>query len=206
MLSRATKGARNQAQEMINNLNIIQCALRHAVDPTMNADFAYFITNRLTNHRRIGVDRLVQTRHRSSTEDLYVRRLFPNSEIEFYQTVNIGRLRLCTRAYCNSKITDDSNILFRLNGSEKFGRIRSIITVDKGEPLLVVAYLPDVSPVTCTISGAENHRFPGIQISTRMDWSFVMIDVSDFVEKSVFYDSLDGRCFFFRFPTLTHCS
>ena len=187
-------------------MHIIQSALRHAVDSTMNADFAYFIANPLTNHRGIGVDRLVKTRHRSSKKDVYVRRLFPISDIEFDQTIKIERLRLCTRAYSNSKVTDDSNILFQLNGREKFGRICSIITVDKGESLLFVAYLPNVLPVTCTIRDAEKHCFPGVHTSIRMDWSFVMIDVIGFVEKCVFFDRLDGQCLLFRSPTLAHYS
>ena len=206
MLTRATRGVRNQAQEMINNLHIIQHALRHSIDPTMNTDFAYFIATRLTDYRRIKDNRLMQVHHRSRTGDVYVRRLFPDSKIDYYQTINIGRLRLCTRSYANAKITDDSNIIFRLNGNEKFGRIRTIITVNKGEPLLFVAHLPNVSPITYSLNDVENHLFTGIQISSGMDWSFAIVEIKDFVEKSVFYDSCDGRCSFFRFPTLTHCS
>ena len=52
MLTRATRGVRNQAQKMINNLYIIQHALRHLTDPIMNTDLLYFVASRLTDRRR----------------------------------------------------------------------------------------------------------------------------------------------------------
>ena len=72
----------------------------------------------------------MQTHHKLRTEDASVRRLFPDALINCYQTLNLGRVRLCTRSYSQAKIADDSNIVFRLNGNEQFGRIRAIITVD----------------------------------------------------------------------------
>jgi hypothetical protein len=133
--------------------------------------------------------------------------LFPHADIKFYQALNIGHMRLCTRAYSNAKIADDSNIVFRLNGNENFERIRSIFTVEDGEPLMLfVAHLSRVSPLVCAIDELENFTYTRIQISSDMNWSYVLIQAKDFIEKSVLYESRNGQCFFFRFPNLIHCS
>ena len=206
MLTRATRGVRNQAQEMINNLQIIQCALRHSMDPTMNSDLALFFTSRITDRRRWKRGHRVEAHHLCNREDSAVRLLFPHADIKFYQTLNIGHTRLCTRSYSNAKIADDSNIIFRLNGIENFGRIRSILTADDGEPLLFVAHLSRVSPLVCSIDELQDFTYTRIQVGSDMNWSYVLIEPKDFVEKSVLYESLNGQCFFFRFPNLTHCS
>ena len=206
MLTRATRGVRNQAQEMINNLHMIQHALRHSTDPTMNTDLAHFVESRLTDRHRRKVSKHVQTHHKLRIEDASVRRLFPRALIDYYQTLYLGRVRLCTRSYSHVKIADDSNIVFRLNGHEKFGRIRAIITVDGGEPLLFVAHLSNVVPLVCRIDASETFNYPDIQIGLDQHWSFVLIDVDDFVEKSVLFENPDSCCSFFRFPNLTDCS
>ena len=206
MLTRATRGVRNQAKEMINNLQIIQCALRHSMDATMNSDLALFFTSRMTDRRRWKRGHRVEAHHLCNKEDTAVRLLFPHADIKFYQALNIGHIRLCTRSYSVTKIADDSNIIFRLNGSENFGRIRSILTVDDGEPLLFVAHLSRVSPLVCSIDEFEDFTYTRIQVSSDINWSYVLIEANDFVEKSVLYESLNGQCFFFRFPNLIHCS
>ena len=206
MLTRATRGVRNQAQEMINNLHIIQYAIRHSLDRTMNTDLAYFIASRLTAPRHLKTTKHVYPHHKSKSEDTSVRLLFPKSHIVYYQTLRIGNLRLSTRSYSNGKIADDSNIIFRLNGNENFGRIRAIITVDGREPLVFVAHLSNCLSLVYPIDDLENLSYDNIQNSSQLHWSFVLIEVNDIVEKSVFYDCPSGRCTFFRFPNLTHCS
>lgn len=206
MLTRATRGVRNQAQEMINNLRIIQHPLRHSVDPTMNTELAYFVQSRLTDRRRSKFSKQVQTHHKVRTEDASVRRLFPHALINYYQTLNLGRVRLCTRSYSHEKIADDSNIVFRLNGNEKFGRIRAIVTVDGRQPLMFVAHLSNVLPLVCRIDTSETFSYPGIQTGLDLHWSFVLINIDDFVEKCVYFERSNSCCTFFRFPNLTHCS
>ena len=96
-------------------------------------------------------------------------------------------------------MADDSNIVFRLNGIEHFGRIRSILSVDGGEPLIFVSHLSNVLPLVCQIDDLEDYTYSLIQSSSDVDWSFVLIGVTDFVEKSVYYESPNGRCFFSDF-------
>ena len=206
MLTRVTKGVRNQAQEMINNLYITQCALRHSMDLSMPVDMALFFASLLTDHRRSKSNKHVQAHHKSTKEDPSVRILFPHAHVEFYQTLTIGRLRLCTQLYSHKKVADDSNIVFRLNGNETFGRIRSIVSVNSEEPLLFVTHLRNVSPLVCPIDDVEDYTYTQIRIGGDQHWSFVLVEVKDFVEKSVFYQSPNGQCVFLRFPNLTHCS
>jgi hypothetical protein len=197
---------RNQAQEIINNLHIIQYALRHSTDPTMNAGLSQCLRSYLSDRRDEKSNNRVQAHHIQKKEDACVRRLFPDSNIKYFQSLHIGRCRLSTRAYAHGKTTDDSNIVFNLNGNEQFGRIRSIIRVDSNEPLLFVAQLSDTLPLVCSIDDLEDHTYSRIQISSHNRWSFVLVEVKDFIEKSALYESPDGRCYFFRFPNLTHCS
>ena len=206
MLIRVTKGVRNQAQEMINTLHITQRALRHSMNPRINTDLASFLMSRLTDRRRIKSNKGVQAHHISRKEDTGVRRLFPHSQIDFYHALNIGHVRLCTRSYSDGKSADDSNIIFRLNGMEHFGRIRSIFSVDREEPLLFVAHLSNMLTLSCPIDDSENYTCASIQINSDSHWSFALLEIKDFVEKSVFYESHNGRYTFFRFPNLTHCS
>ena len=94
------------------NLHIVQHALRHSNDRTMNTDLAYFVQNRLVDRRHIKAHNHMQLQHKSRVEDASVRRLFPLSNIAYYQSLNIGHIRLCTRSYSHAKYADDSNIIF----------------------------------------------------------------------------------------------
>ena len=96
--------------------------------------------------------------------------------------------------------------MFRHNGNETFGRIRSIFTVDDGEALLFVAHLSRASPLARAIDEMEYFTYMRIQVSSDMNWSDALIEANVVVEKSVLYESLDGQCFFFRYPNLIHCS
>lgn len=167
LLTRGTRAVRNRAQEMINNLQIVQCALRHFTDPTMNSDLASFFASRITDHRRATTDRRVQAHHLCNKEDPAVRLLFPRAHINFYQAVHISHIRL--------------------NGNEKFGRIRSILAVDDGEPLWFVAHLSYVSSLICPINESEDLTYDHIQVSSDKKWSFVLVEAKDFIEKSVFF-------------------
>jgi hypothetical protein len=176
------------------------------MDPSMPIEMALFFASRLTGRLRIKSNKHMQAHHKATKEDPPVRVLFPHAHLEFYQTLTIGRLRLCTQLYSQSKVADDSNIVFSLNGNETFGRIRSIVSVDGGEPLLFVTHLRNVLPLVCPIDDVEDYAYTHIRISADQHWSFVLVEVKDFVEKSVFYRSPNGQCVFFRFPNLTHCS
>lgn len=73
MLVRATKSVRNQGQEMIGNLCLIQHALRHSLDPTIQTDFATYLSTHLhSNHHPIQEN--FKLRHQHKKEDSAVRR------------------------------------------------------------------------------------------------------------------------------------
>jgi hypothetical protein len=100
----------------------------------------------------------------------------------------------------------NSNIIFLLDGIEYPGKIRTIFTIDDGEPHLLVAYITNLIPLTCKIDEKDNFDCPDILFTTASIWNYVPIEVKDFVEKSVFFRSTGGVSHFFRYPTLDHCS
>ena len=73
-------------------------------------------------------------------------------------------------------------------------------------PMLFVAHLSRVSPLVCAIDELEDFTYTRIQVSSDMNCPYVLIEAKDLVDKSVLYGSLNGQCFFFRFPNLIHCS
>lgn len=203
-----TKGSRNQSQEIIENLHVLQHAKRHSVDPTMNMTFASFLTTTLTHSKVGNLDgkKRLELKHPCKKEDSGVRLLFPNEQLQFFKVLHLGNCRLCTRCYSHGKRSDDSNILFWFNGNEQFGRIRAIFCVNGDTPLLYVAYCQKEVPMICSIDTSNNVEFSGIQSSTTTQWSYTLTDIDNFIEKTIFFESPDRKTTFSRFPNLNHSS
>jgi len=191
---------------MIGNLYLLQRALRHSLDPTIQTDFAAYLSTYLLHFNHHAKQQNFKLRHQHKKEDSAVRRFFPHATLSFYHTLHIDHLRLSTRSYSNKKAADDSNILFLLSGNKYFGRIRSIFTVDGGQPVLLVAYLLNASPLVCLLDGSAKFEYSGIQTALKPNWSSVLINVKDFIEKTVLFESPSCQCCFFRFPNLIHSS
>ncbi|CAF4735861.1 unnamed protein product, partial [Rotaria magnacalcarata] len=190
LLMRTNKSTRRRAQEMINNLRMMQEAHYHLHNmSTFNIDFSSYLSSRFINRYSIRGQQKGQARHPSKNPDELVRVFFPHSKINFYQTLHIGKLRLCTRSYATNKIADDSNITFLPDGIEYSSRIRAIFTLDNDEPYLLVAYLRDLNPLTCAINVNENFAYPNILYTSTSKWNFTPIEVKDFIEKSTFFRS-----------------
>ncbi|CAF1528663.1 unnamed protein product [Adineta ricciae] len=207
MLVHATKGSRNHGQEMISNLCLYQHALRHAYVSSSKTNLAPFVQSHLSHLKNNDPKRkLIKVGHQNQREDSDVRHLFPQAKISFYNTLYIDHIRLTTRTYSDKKTCDDSNILFLFNGNKTFGRIRSILTVNDGEPLLFIAHSLNASPLICPLDGSENFEFAGVQTAPTTNWSFVLVNVEDFIEKVVIFERPDQSCCFFRFPNLVHSS
>lgn len=207
ILVRSTKGSRNQAQEIIENLNVLQHATRQSMDPLMNGEFSAFLSQ-LGNIRsadRAEKGRLV-LKHKCEKPDPHIQRLFPNHGVQRYNVLYIDHIRLSTFAYSEGKTTDDSNIVFRLHGNERFGRICSIFTSFGEQPTLFVAHLTDESPLVCPLDDQHNIECSFIQTSPTTNWSYVCVDIHDFIEKTTFYQTDDHHSCFCRFPNLTHSS
>ena len=206
MLVRSTKGSRNHGQEMIGNLCLLQHALRHSLDPTIKRDFAVYLSRQFLHSDYHLKQQNFKVSHPHKKEDSGVRHLFPHATLDFYHTLHINHLRLSTRSYSNTKTTDDSNILFLLNGSKCFGRIHSIFTVDDKELLLIVAYLLNTSPLICPLDGSTKYEYSAIQTALSTNWTFVPVNVNDFIEKTVLFEGPNRQYCFFRFPNLVHSS
>ena len=144
--------------------------------------------------------------HKCKKEDTAVRGLFPHSKLQFYNVLYVGRLRLTTRSYSHGKKSDDSNILFRFNGTENFGRIRSIFVADDSQPILYVAHFINSTPLICNIDNSTKYEYSGIQIAMTTTICFLLVEVKDFIEKTVLFEGRNHHHCFFRFPNLIHSS
>ena len=67
------------------------------------------------------------------------------------------------------------------------GRIRTIFTMDDGEPHLIVAYLWNLTPLTCAIDRDEDFIYPNILHTSASQWNYVPIELKDLLEKTVFF-------------------
>ncbi len=172
----------------------------------MNTDFANYLSSRFAGNQSNDSLQVCRLRHESKRDDQLVRLIFPFTKIKYYQTVHVGKIRLSTRSYAERKIADDSNIIFLLDGIEHPGRIRSIFTIDDGAPLLLVAYITNLTPLTCEIDENENFVYPNILFTATTVWNYAPIEMKHFIEKSVFFQSPRGVSHFMRYPTLDHCS
>ncbi|CAF1484871.1 unnamed protein product [Adineta steineri] len=207
LLTRITKGTRRHAQEIINNLHIIQEAYCHLNDLALtHNDFGEYLSSRFTNYKVNNLSQDCRLGHASKKEDSLVQLLFPLTKVKCYQTIHLGKLRLCTRTYAEGKVADDSNIIFVLDRVQRPGKIRAIFTIDDGEPHLLMAYITVLSPFTCQIDENENFTYHNILSSTNSTWQYVPIRLEAFVEKSIFFRSVGGVSYFLRQPTLDHCS
>jgi hypothetical protein len=89
--------------------------------------------------------------------------------------------------------------IIKSEGKSQLRRITLTLT-------LTLAYLLNVSPLVCSLDGSTKFEYSGIQIASTANWSFVLINVKDFIEKTVLFESPDRQCCFFRFPNQVHSS
>ena len=151
-------------------------------------------------------DKTSVLRNQCRKEDAGKRRLFPGRNIQFFNVLYLKKTRLCTRAQSHGKTTDDLNIMFRLNGYECFGWIRPIIRIDDDPPVLFVANFVNGFPLMSSIDDNNKMEYPEIQIAAIVNWSYVCIDINNFIEKTTFYETPRQESCFSRFPTLIHSS
>ncbi len=89
--------------------------------------------------------------HRSKTKDQLVCLLFPLVKFKFSQTLHVGTIRLYTCSYSKGRMADDLNIISVLSDIDYPDRIRSVFTINDGEPHLLVAYITSLTPFTFEI-------------------------------------------------------
>ena len=147
----------------------------------------------------------LKVRHLCSKEDDAARQLFPDANLQFYNTLYTGDSRFTTRSYSNVETTDDSIILFRLNGTDNFDRIRSIVVVNDASPILYVAHFQNVTPLVCPVDSSSKCVFNGIQTTGKLASTFIVIDVDNIIEKTVLFQNSTQSICVARFPNLVHC-
>ncbi len=105
------------------------------------------------------------------------------------------------------KNADDSNIIFRLNNISTFGRVCSIFSVNNNQALLLVDYLETTEPLQYTItSNNTDCYYEHIRHGDNSTKKTCLIEISDFIEKCVYFQSSKDTSYYFRFPTLCHSS
>ena len=79
--------------------------------------------------------------------------------------------------------------------------------VDDKQPLLLVDYLEQTKPLlyTITLSSSELY-YDHIRHGNNATRKTCLININDFVEKSVYFSESQNTNYYFRFPTLCHSS
>jgi hypothetical protein len=194
------RSARRHAQELIDNLHLIREAYFHLNDlASMNTDFANYLSNQFTSCQTSNRLQNCRLCHESKSDDKLVRLLFRLTEIKYYQTLYVGKIRLCTRSYDDGKVADNSNIIFLFDGIAYPGKIRTILTIEGAEPYLLVGYMINLTPLTCQIDEKDNFAYHNILSTATSKWNYISIEVKNLVEKSVYFRSFGE---YVSFPTI----
>jgi hypothetical protein len=71
------------------------------------------------------------------------------------------------------------------------------------QPLLLVDYFTKTEPLKC-VSGDNTFQYEHIRYADPGTKTTCLIEISDFIEKCVFFQAPNGVPYFYRFPTLRH--
>ena len=102
---------------------------------------------------------------------------------------------------------DDSNIIFRYNLTNVFGRITSIFCLTIDHPFLQVDYPQETTAIRCRISADDTEiQYEHVRHGDMSRKQTCLIDITDFIEKCAYLQTSTNDCFFSRISTLTHIS
>ena len=132
---------------------------------------------------------------------------FPHAMIRHFDVLHIGHLRIPTVHYSEGKMMDDSNIIFRYNLTNAFGRITSIFYLTIDHPFLLVDYPQETTAIRCRISADDTEiQYEHVRHGDMSRKQACLIDITDFIETCAYLQTTTNDCFVSRFPTLTHSS
>jgi hypothetical protein len=208
LMTQTSKSTRRHAIEIINNLNLLRDACYHLNHSQMNAECFALFSSWHSRQLAPSNNREMAVVHPTSRGDNKVSSVFPGQSVQFYTTFIIGHIRFTTTYYAKKFIADDSSVVFRSGHRAHFGRIQNVFTVDGGEPLFRIAYLPDSrsSPFKCALSDNEDLQHFNIQSGSTSDFIHCIVSNEQIIEKCVYYEEANHFCTFFRFPSLMHSS
>ncbi|CAF1522861.1 unnamed protein product [Adineta ricciae] len=203
-ITRTTKGTRRHAEEMISSLHYLQAGIVHLKQSSLDVSLENFISTELyytAEKPHYGIRLLHETNLHHDLSSMY----FPQALIKTFHVLYIGHVRISTIQYADGKKSDDSSIIFRLNGRPTFGRVASIFTAETQQPLLLVNYFDKSQPLRCNLSvnGPEFHYNRILSVDTRTR-NTSLISTSDFMEKCVYLQPSNNFGHFYQFPTPRH--
>ena len=113
---------------------------------------------------------------------------------------------LVSEFLCDIKNKTDSNVVFRIQDKLLMGRIRTIFTLAKTDTtFLLIDYTTTVHYFSCFINNDEL-KYSSIYSCLKKDFSTRLVQTIDIVEKCVYFENPNGKCYFMRFPNLEHSS
>ncbi len=143
----------------------------------------------------------VNLRSRIFSHNSFLRR-----EAHFFNQLKVRNLILSTYSSAASKSGDDSNIVFRIQGSLLMGRIRAIFTLVKTDTtFLLIDYPTAVHYFSCFINNNE-FKYSSIYSWLKKNSSTHLIQTIDIVEKCISLDNPNGKWHFMCFPNFKYSS
>jgi len=191
---------------MISGLHLLQAAIVHLNQSSLNFNLTQFLSSHL-NYSMSKPDMTIRLSHETKQQHPLPPIFFPQAVIKYFDVLYIGHMRIWTTQYAKQKKADDSSIIFQLNNISTFGRVCSIFSVKDGQPLLLVNYLEKTEPLRCHISSNTlNFHYEHIRCGDNSTEKSCLIEISDFIEKCVYFQPSKNISYFYRFPTLLHSS
>ena len=133
--------------------------------------------------------------------------LFPEKQLHLFQRLQIGRMNFNTYSSAVGKYDDDSTIVFRMNGKLLMGRIQSIFTLAENDTISLLIDHPKITDnFACFVDSSDEFRYSSIHSCLKTDLSTCLIQPNDIIEKCVYFEHPNGKCYFMRFPNLVHSS
>ena len=202
---RTIKGIRREEIDMIGNLNIFRSACFHLQDPTMNHKIKSYIEKILYGRGYYASSSdTVKTIHSPDTVDR-ISNLFSNRNLSFFSSYKIGRVRYTTVDYSNTKVVDDSAVVFQLDHEVHFGLITSIFTDDDDddkETLVELWPLSNQRNLNVLFNGNSIDMSSIQEGKLENNNNYYYVSVNDIIEKCVYWRNRHNDFIFLRYPNL----
>lgn len=207
LLTHSYKGTRRHAIEIMNNLMYLRDACFESMSIGMHKGIRNLISSWLhISDLNCDSSKIhVRVLHPVKIIDRFFNSIFLG-DIIYYSTAFIDGVRFTPSSYAQSKVSDDSSIIFKIGSVQSFGRIHRIFTVNDGDPMFHDDVPSKMVDFECATT---NNTYTYCQIQTgsfRDEANCIFITATDIVEKCVSFEGTNKLCTFYRFLNLEECS
>ncbi|CAF1505410.1 unnamed protein product [Adineta ricciae] len=200
-LTRTCKSTRRHAQEMISNLQLLQCAYEHLSDSTINTSFKENLLS-IANIKQHKDTIRVRAYRRTLKVNQYAEILFPQCQLVFFNRLQIGNLKLSTSPSAADALADDSTILFRSHNDLSMGRIQSIFTlIETKVTFLLVDYPTAFEDFNCFVRNDDEFKYSSIQSCLKKDSTTCLVEPGNVIENVFTTNALMENAILFAFRT-----